>query len=198
MHLRTLLLAAAALVALAPAAVVHAEGKGGHGGGHAGGAHAAAHAHARGPHTARMAAHRDVAGHGAHGAAGHPHADAAHVAMRNHWHADHVGWRGHVVWGHDHFWWRGNPAFAAYTGPRANLYFAPGFGYYHVPGEYWGRHWGVGALLPAFFLTYAVADFAAYGLPPPPPEASWVWVNNSVVLVNRSDGYVIDQMANVW
>ena len=123
---------------------------------------------------------------------------ARHEEVRNQWHDEHREWHRDVVWGHDHYWWRGNPAFREYGGPRSGFFFAPGYGYYAVPQIYWGRHWGVGALLPLFFLSYAAADFAAYGLPPPPPGAEWVWVNNSILLVDISDGYVLDEMTNVW
>ena len=130
--------------------------------------------------------------------AARPRPTPAHTAMRNNWRAAHQNWQVHTVWDRNRYWWRGNPAFSAYVGPRANYYFAPGFGYYAVPGQYWGRHWGIGAFLPLFFLSYIVADYAAYGLPPPPPGAAWVWVNNSVLLVNQSDGYVLDEVGNVW
>ncbi len=67
-----------------------------------------------------------------------------------------------------------------------------------MPREYWGRSWNTGAYLPAFFLRYVVNDYGAYGLPPPPYECSWVWVNTSILLVELSDGYILDEIDNVW
>ena len=51
--------------------------------------------------------------------------------------------------------------------------------------------------MPRFFLSYAVSDYQNYGLPPPPYGYSWVWVNTSVLLVDRSDGYILDEIDNV-
>lgn len=102
------------------------------------------------------------------------------------------------MWRRDPNWWRGDPGFRGYSGPRVSFFFAPGYGYYSVPREYWGRRWGAGAYLPAFFLRYAVADYEAYGLPPPPYGCEWVWVNNDVLLVDRSDGYILDEIDNVY
>ena len=67
-----------------------------------------------------------------------------------------------------------------------------------MPQEYWGLSWDSGAYLPLFFLTYEVNDYQEYGLPPAPDGCSWVWVNNSVLLVDRSDGYILDEIHNVW
>ena len=38
------------------------------------------------------------------------------------------------------------------------------------------HRWGVGEFLPLFFLSYTLADWVDYGLPPPPPGCAWVWV----------------------
>ena len=67
-----------------------------------------------------------------------------------------------------------------------------------MPHEYWGRSWNTGEYLPLFFLNYEVRDYQNYGLPPPPPNCSWVWVNNNVVLIDRFDGYILDEIDNVW
>jgi Ni/Co efflux regulator RcnB len=121
-----------------------------------------------------------------------------HAEQRDQWRGEHRDWRARAVWERNHDWWRGNPAFRDYRGPREHAYFAPGYGYYEVPEEYWGRRWEVGALLPFFFLRYAVPDYEVYGLPPPPPGCEWVWVGNSVLLVDESDGYVLDEVDDVW
>ena len=55
-----------------------------------------------------------------------------------------------------------------------------------------------GAYLPLFFLDYEVRDYREYGLPDPPDGCRWVWVNRGVVLVDQSDGYIVDEIDNVW
>jgi Ni/Co efflux regulator RcnB len=80
---------------------------------------------------------------------------------------------------------------------RGQLFLLPGR-HYNVPQEYRGERWNTGAYLPLFFLSYAVSDYQDYGLPPPPYGCSWVWVNTSVLLVDRSDGYILDEIDNVW
>ena len=121
-----------------------------------------------------------------------------HVQQSNQWRSARSNWNGNAVWQSNPNWWRGNVSFRGYTGPRMNSFYAPGFGYYSVPQEYWGRSWNTGAYLPLFFLRYVVNDYQAYGLPPPPYGCSWVWVNTSVVLVDMSDGYILDEIDNVW
>lgn len=121
-----------------------------------------------------------------------------HVQQSNQWHSTHANLNSNTVWQRNPNWWRGNASFRNYTGARANYFFAPGFGYYSVPQEYWGRSWNTGAYLPAFFLRYVVNDDQAYGLPVPPYGCSWVWVNTSILLVDLSDGYILDEIDNVW
>jgi len=121
-----------------------------------------------------------------------------HVQQSNQWQSARSNWNGNTVWKRNPNWWRGNASFRNYAGARANYFFAPGFGYYSVPQEYWGRSWNTGAYLPLFFLRYVVNDYRAYGLPPPPYGCSWVWVNTSVFLVDMSDGYILDEIDNVW
>lgn len=123
---------------------------------------------------------------------------AVHVEQRDQWRSGHADWNRETVWSRDRNWWHENAGFREYRGARPNFFFAPGYGYYSVPREYWGLRWAVGAFLPAFFLSYAVADYREYGLPEPPDGCEWVWVNNNVLLVDRSDGYVVDEIDNVW
>ncbi|HEX3406360.1 MAG TPA: hypothetical protein VHS81_03905, partial [Caulobacteraceae bacterium] len=46
---------------------------------------------------------------------------------------------------------------------------------FHYPAGWAARRWVVGAVLPSIFLTnlYFYDDWAALGLPPPPPGARW-------------------------
>ena len=121
-----------------------------------------------------------------------------HVQQSNQWRSANSNWNSNTVWQRNPNWWRGNASFRNYTGVRVNFFYAPGLGYYRVPQEYWGRSWNTGAYLPLFFLRYAVNDYQAYGLPPPPYGCSWVWVNTSILLVDLSDGYILDEINNVW
>ncbi|MBX7247908.1 MAG: RcnB family protein [Caulobacteraceae bacterium] len=81
---------------------------------------------------------------------------------------------------------------------RIGFYFAPGYGYYNVPRSYWGRHYYEGSYLPSFFFRYRVIDPYFYGLPPAPPGTAWVYVDNSILLVDLYDGYVIEVISNAW
>ena len=123
---------------------------------------------------------------------------ANHVQQRSQWTSGHPDWNRGTVWQRNSNWWQGNAGFRSYSGVRLNFYFAPGFGYYSVPLDYRGRSWQTGAYLPLFFLQYAVNDYQAYGLPSPPYGCSWVWVNTGVFLIDRSDGYILDEVDNVW
>jgi hypothetical protein len=120
------------------------------------------------------------------------------VQESNQWRSVHSNWNSNTVWNRNPNWWRGNASFRNYTGARVNFFYAPGFGYYSVPQEYWGRSWNTGGYLPLFFLRYAVNDYQDYGLPQPPYGCSWVWLDTSVLLVDRSDGYILDEIGNVW
>ena len=102
------------------------------------------------------------------------------------------------MWQRDRNWWRGNNAFRDYNGPRLYFYFAPGFGYYDVPRQYWRRSWHAGDFLPRYFMRFVVNDYRSYGLPRPPYNCRWIWVNNSILLVDRSDRYILDEVSNIW
>ena len=102
------------------------------------------------------------------------------------------------MWQRDRNWWQGNSAFRSYSGPRINFYFAPGFGYYSVPRQYWRHNWHPGEYLPRYFMRFVVNNYRAYGLPRPPYNCRWIWVNNSILLVDRTDRYILDEVSNVW
>ncbi|MBX7247907.1 MAG: RcnB family protein [Caulobacteraceae bacterium] len=81
---------------------------------------------------------------------------------------------------------------------RVGFYFAPGYGYYNVPRGYYNVRYYEGSYLPAFFWRYRVTDPFFYGLPPAPPGTAWVYVNNSILLVDLWDGYIITAIYDVW
>jgi Ni/Co efflux regulator RcnB len=115
---------------------------------------------------------------------------------RGSWNHDH--WRNSFNRRHTGSWWRNNNWFRGYSGLRVNFYFAPGYGYYSVPRQYYGRSYQIGDYLPNVFWRYRVHDWAWYGLPAPPSGCAWVYVDNSIFLVDLFDGYIIDTAYQVW
>jgi len=121
-----------------------------------------------------------------------------HVQQRNQWQGSNQDWNRSTVWQRDRNWWRGNDAFRNYSGVRLNFFFAPGYGYYNVPRQYRQRSWHEGDYLPRYFMRYVVNDYRSYGLPRPPYNCRWIWVNNSILLVDRSDRYILDEVSDIW
>jgi Ni/Co efflux regulator RcnB len=117
---------------------------------------------------------------------------------RQQWRNNNRNWHNNGVWNRDRNWWRQNRWFRNYHGPRAYFFFAPSYGYYSVPRQYWGREWRTGDYLPSYFRRYEVRDFWEYGLQDPPYGCAWVWVDNNIVLMDLYDGYIIDVVYNVW
>lgn len=95
-------------------------------------------------------------------------------------------------------WWRNDNRFRGWSGIRTGFYFAPGYGYYSVPRTYWGRSYYAGDFLPSIFWRYSVNDYRTYGLGYPPPGTRWVYVDNSIYLIDEYDGYIIDVIRNAW
>jgi Ni/Co efflux regulator RcnB len=154
---------------------------------------------ARGGRTGAGVTGRTVGGRaGVGGRTGVRQSAAVHTQLRNSWSRNRTVVSSHAVWRGNRNWWRGNAHFNGYTGARNGYYFAPGYGYYAVPREYWGHRWGIGAFLPLFFLTYSLVDYGDYGLPPPPPGCAWVWVGPNLLLVDIADGYVVDEYYDVF
>jgi Ni/Co efflux regulator RcnB len=123
---------------------------------------------------------------------------ASHSQQRQQWRSANSNWRSGTVWQRNRNWWRGNQGFRNYTGARAYFYFAPGYGYYSIPHTYWHHRWQPGEYLPVYFRRYIVRDYWDYGLPRPPYGYIWVWVDNDVLLVDRDDGYILDEIYYVW
>lgn len=95
-------------------------------------------------------------------------------------------------------WWRSDNRFRGWSGVRLGFYFAPGYGYYSVPRSYWNRRWSVGQFLPDVFWRYQVNDYRTYGLGYPPPGTRWVYVDNSIYLIDEYDGYIIEVIRDAW
>jgi Ni/Co efflux regulator RcnB len=143
--------------------------------------------------------------HGQHGGGGGGGSGPHGVARGGHgqfhgqsWGNSHHGWGQRTVWAHNHNWWRGRRGWEGYRGIRVGFFFAPGWGYYEIPHEYWGHRWYVGEYLPPFFWRYIINDYWNYGLEPPPPGCAWVWLNGNIALIDLGDGYIIDMAYDVW
>lgn len=98
--------------------------------------------------------------------------------------------------GHD--WWRQDRGFRGYSGFRAGFYFAPNYGYYSVPRNYWGQRWYAGSYLPSIFWRYRLDDWRTFGLGFPPPGTQWVAVDNHIYLIDSYDGYIIEVIFDAW
>jgi Ni/Co efflux regulator RcnB len=95
-------------------------------------------------------------------------------------------------------WWRNDNRFRGWNGVRFGFYFAPGYGYYSVPRNYYGQTFYEGQYLPSIFWRYSVDDYRTYGLGYPPEGTRWVYVDNSIYLIDAYDGYIIDVIRNAW
>ncbi len=122
----------------------------------------------------------------------------ARVQAGQQWRQAHAGWDQGAAWRRDRNWWRGNSAFRLFVGARSGFFFIPAIGYVSVPVAYRQHEWRPGEYLPRWFWRYEVRDYWSYGLPQPPYGCAWVWVNNDVVLIDTSDGYILDIDYNVW
>jgi hypothetical protein len=97
--------------------------------------------------------------------------------------------------------------FAGRPGPRGNRFSYHGHYYNRVHGGPWAwphgygyRHWGIGGILPAIFLSsaYFYADYAAFGMGPPPPGFQWVRYGPDLVLVNLATGQITNIVYGVF
>jgi Ni/Co efflux regulator RcnB len=114
------------------------------------------------------------------------------------WRQSHQGLDNSAPWRRSRDWWRNDSGFRLFQGPRIGFFFVPELGYIVLPHQYRSRHWQAGDYLPDWFRRYAVRDYWRYGLPQPPPGCIWVWLNGDVALIDRSDGYILDVIRNVW
>jgi hypothetical protein len=75
--------------------------------------------------------------------------------------------------------------------PQREFVYPPGWAY---------RQWTVGAILPPIFLVpdYYFTDWVDLGLPPPPPGAQYVRYGPDLLLVDVSNGQVIDVIPGVF
>ena len=122
--------------------------------------------------------------------------DRDYREFHNRWNRDQ--WRRDWDRRHRSDWWRNDSRFRGWSGVRIGFYFAPGYGYYSVPRSYWNRQYYVGQYLPDVFWRYQVNDWRTYGLGYPPPGTRWVYVDNSIYLIDDYDGYIIEVVRDAW
>lgn len=122
--------------------------------------------------------------------------DRSYREFRNNWNRDR--WQREWHQRHRADWWRNDSRFRGWSGVRIGFYFAPGYGYYSVPRAYWNRHYAVGQYLPDVFWRYTVNDWRTYGLGYPPAGTRWVYVDNSIYLIDEFDGYIIEVIRDAW
>jgi len=91
----------------------------------------------------------------------------------------------------------GGPATFTYRGHPFNRVHLSPFVY---PSGWAYRLWAVGAILPPLFLAreYWYADWAALGVPPPPPGDQWVRYGPDLLLVDVTTGQVIEVVPGVF
>lgn len=114
------------------------------------------------------------------------------------WRQGHQGWDRSAPWRQSQNWWRRDSGFRLFFGPRIGFFFIPEFGYVQAPTQYRDHYWRTGEYLPNWFWRYEVRDYRRYGLPTPPDGCVWVWVDGDVALIDRSDGYIVDIVHNLW
>jgi Ni/Co efflux regulator RcnB len=86
------------------------------------------------------------------------------------------------------FFYRGRAFERVRSGPYV---YPPGWGY---------RRWEIGAFLPPIFLVrdYWYPDWDLLGLPPPPPDFQWVRYGPDLLLVNLTNGEVVEVVYDVF
>jgi len=122
--------------------------------------------------------------------------DRSHRDYRNRF--DSRRWQRDWNRSHRSDWWRNDHRFRGWNGVRLGFYFAPGYGYYSVPRSYWGQRYFEGQYLPSIFWRYQMNDWRTYGLGFPPIGTRWVYVDNTVYLIDEYDGYIIDVVRDFW
>ncbi|MEI9963481.1 MAG: RcnB family protein [Caulobacteraceae bacterium] len=122
----------------------------------------------------------------------------ARAQLGQQWRGQHPNIDRNAPWRGNSNWWRSDPGFRQFTGARAGFFFFPNLGYIAAPAQYRNHTWRAGDNLPSWFWRYTVSDYGRYGLPEPPDGCAWIWLNGDVALVDLSDGYIIDLVANVW
>jgi Ni/Co efflux regulator RcnB len=122
----------------------------------------------------------------------------ARVQLGQQWRSQNHNWDQRAPWRQDRNWWRSDPGFRLYAGARMGFFFFPGYGYVSSPQQYTDHDWQAGEYLPNWFWRYTVNGYDQYGLPTPPDGCAWVWLNGSVVLIDLSDGYIVDIVPNLW
>lgn len=111
---------------------------------------------------------------------------------------EHAGWHGAGFDRGNPRWWQGRHEFNGYSGRRPGFFFAPGYGYHPVPSAYYGRAWGVGAVLPIDLRRYIVADPTVYGVEPAPSGYRWIYVDDGLAMIDGERGVIVRSVWHIW
>jgi Ni/Co efflux regulator RcnB len=95
-------------------------------------------------------------------------------------------------------WWRGRPEFRGYNGARNGYWFFPSYGYIRPEPRFYGYSWRNGDFVPPLYRQYVVVDPFLYGLDWPPPGYQWVYIGNSIVLMDRITGRIVQVAVGVF
>ena len=88
--------------------------------------------------------------------------------------------------------------FEGYNGVRLGFYFAPHYGYYSVPQQYYGHRYRRGDYLPRFFYSYRVSDYDYYDLPYPPPGTAYFFGGQDIVLIDLYSGEILEIYTDIF
>ena len=88
--------------------------------------------------------------------------------------------------------------FRGFSGVRIGFYFAPSYGYYQVPTQYYGQRYRRGQYLPRFFYDYRVTDYDYFDLPYPPYGTAYFYCGQDIVLIDLRTGEILDVFYDIY
>jgi Ni/Co efflux regulator RcnB len=108
-------------------------------------------------------------------------------------------------WTRNHNWssyrrpsYRNDRDWRDYQGVRRGYYYAPGYGYYRPPAQYYGHRWNRGQRLPSYYYSYRVYDPYYYDLPAAPYGYEYVYSGSDIILVALTTGIILDVFFDIF
>ncbi|GGZ30517.1 RcnB family protein [Asticcacaulis endophyticus] len=108
-------------------------------------------------------------------------------------------------WTRNHNWssyrrptYRNDRDWRDYQGARRGYYYAPGYGYYRPPAQYYGHRWNRGQRLPSYYYSYRVYDPYYYDLPAAPYGYEYVYSGSDIILVALTTGIILDVFFDIF
>ncbi|MEO7027308.1 MAG: RcnB family protein [Caulobacteraceae bacterium] len=98
----------------------------------------------------------------------------------------------------DRNWYRGRPEFNGYNGVRPGQWFIPGRGYIRPDPRFYNYTWRIGGFVPFGLRGYYVTDPYVYGLPRAPYSFRYVFLGNTVALINVRNGRIVRTYPNLF